>query len=279
MARKITIAQNVGFCSGVQRAIKIARDSAAKYGQVAMLGDIVHNEIVVEDLRQAGIRVFSNLEEIPAGLPVLFRSHGTPVAIWEKARARNMEIIDATCPLVRKIHQEVKALAAEKRQIIIIGDHGHEEVTAIASQVQETIVVANPADAGQIGFFARLGIVVQSTQDIENVRAIVAVLVNKTNDLRVINTICQPTRQRQEQIRQLAIENDVMLIIGSKNSANTRRLTAIAQALNPHTYQIETSQDIQNAWFERARTVALATGASTPLELVDSVVKKISEIT
>lgn len=150
MALKVTVSAGVGFCAGVQAAVNKARESARKYGRVAMLGDIVHNEKVVCELSAIGVHVISNLDEVDQAMPLLFRSHGTPLNVWEEARQRGLTIIDATCPLVRQIHTEAKMLADEGRQLIIIGDKNHEEVEGIASQVNGAIVVSGPGDAQQL---------------------------------------------------------------------------------------------------------------------------------
>lgn len=277
MALKVTVAAAVGFCAGVQAAVKKARESARKYGRVAMLGDIVHNEKVVHELTESGIEVVQGLDQIAQSTPVLFRSHGTPQSIWDAAKEKGLTIIDATCPLVRQIHTEARTLAEEGRQVIIIGDQNHEEVEGIASQVKAPIIISNPESAEKLPLMKKIGIVSQSTQTMENVAAIVAVLSTKCSDLRFINTICTPTRQRQEQIRELALKNDVMLVVGSNNSANTRRLVEIAKKLNAETYHIEDADQINPIWFISKVSVGIAAGASTPAEVVEAVVKKISE--
>lgn len=277
MALKITVAGAVGFCAGVQAAVKKARESARKYGRVAMLGDIVHNEKVVSELSQLGVEVVKNLDQIDPSVPVLFRSHGTPANIWTDARHRGLTIIDATCPLVRQIHSEALMLAAEGRQLIIIGDKNHEEVEGIASQVDNPIIVSTPQEAEDLPLLKKVGVVAQSTQMMENVSAIVSVLATKVADLRFINTICRPTRQRQQQIRELALNNDVMLVVGSKNSANTRRLAEIARKLNAETHHIEDAGQVDSTWFKDKTSVGIAAGASTPVEVVEEVVKKITK--
>ena len=139
---RITVAKDAGYCFGVRDAVNMAYDSAEKDGDVYMLGSIVHNEKVVSDLENAGAKIVKNLSAVPEGSPILFRAHGTVNNLWETAMKKNMNIIDATCPLVYEIHQEVKKLAEDGRQIIVIGDHGHDEVIAIADQVENSIVVS-----------------------------------------------------------------------------------------------------------------------------------------
>ncbi|MBL7067729.1 MAG: 4-hydroxy-3-methylbut-2-enyl diphosphate reductase [Candidatus Marinimicrobia bacterium] len=274
----ITIAKDVGFCFGVKRAIDMAHNAAETYGKVAMLGDIVHNEIVIDDLKNSGVVVYQNIDDIPQGMPVLFRSHGTRKEFWEKARERGLTIIDATCPLVDEIHKASQLLESEGRTVIIIGDSGHDEVEAIASQLSNPIVIATAKDAFKIKPVKKAGVVLQSTQFIENVNQIITVLISKIQDLRIINTICTPTRNRQSQLKELAVNNDVMIIVGSFTSANTKRLTSISSRLNPRSYQVQGPDDIQPGWFKDAQTVGISAGASTPDEIVRKVAKKINNL-
>ena len=155
-----------------------------------MLGDIVHNENVVNDLSKAGAKVVDSLDKVPDDKPILLRAHGSKTSVWDDAKSRNLNIIDATCPLVHKIHQDVKDLYEDGRKIIVIGDHGHDEVVAIADQVPRTIVVSSVKEAEQINRIRKAGVVTQSTQAIENVQDIIKILMTKIFDLRFVNTIC-----------------------------------------------------------------------------------------
>ena len=211
---KITIARDAGYCFGVRDAVNLAYETAEERGDVYMLGDIVHNERVVEDLAEAGTKVVESLDEIPDDRPVLFRAHGTAENVWEAAKEKDIDIVDATCPLVQEIHDEVEKLSTDGRQIIIIGDHGHDEVVGIMSHADNPIVVATPEEASALRKMKRAGVVSQSTQTIENVQAIINILMTKVFDLHFINTICFPTKRNQEQIKELAAESDVMIIIG-----------------------------------------------------------------
>ena len=141
---KITVAKDAGYCFGVRDAVNMAYDSAEEFGNVYMLGDIVHNEQVVSDLEKVGTKVVGSLNDVPKTSPILFRAHGTVNELWNEAKSKKMNIIDATCPLVHEIHHEVKKLAANGRKIIIIGDHGHDEVVAIANQVKGSIILSSP---------------------------------------------------------------------------------------------------------------------------------------
>ena len=275
---EITIAKDAGYCFGVRDAVNLAYDTAKRHGDVYMLGDIVHNENVVADLNKAGARVVKSLDEVPDGKPILFRAHGTLVETWDDAKSKDMNIIDATCPLVKEIHDEVLKLSKEGRKIIIIGDHGHDEVVGIASQVNDAIVVSNEKEAMKLRKMKRAGVVSQSTQTIENVQKIINIIMTKVYDLNFVNTICFPTKRNQDQIKDLAKECDVMIVIGSFTSANSKRLTMLAEEINKKSYQVTDADDINIEWFAGAKTVGLSAGASTPDNIINNVLDKIKTI-
>ncbi len=274
---KITIAGDAGYCFGVRDAVNLAYESAEKDGKVYMLGDIVHNEQVVADLAQAGTKVVETLDEIPDDKPVLFRAHGTATRVWDEASEKGLNIIDATCPLVQEIHDEVKKLEKDGRQIIIIGDHGHDEVVGIVSHANNPLVLATPEEARALRKMKRVGVVSQSTQTIENVQEIINILMTKVFDLHFINTICFPTKRNQEQIKELAADSDVMVIIGSFTSANSKRLTQLALEINPNTYQVNSAENLDPAWFDQVEKVGISAGASTPDYLIDQVHERIKQ--
>jgi len=275
---KILLAKDAGYCFGVRDAVNLAYDTAKDQGEVYMLGTIVHNEKVVEDLSKSGTKVVDQLAEVPSDKPIMFRAHGTAPKVWDKAKNKNLNIVDATCPLVTEIHHEIKKLEAEGRQTIIIGDHGHDEVVAIAAQVKDPIILANVKEAKALRKMKKAGAVSQSTQMIENVQEIINVLMQKVFDLRFVNTICFPTRRNHEQIKELATQSEVMIVIGSFTSANSKRLTQLALERNKRSYQVTCADDIEAFWFENCKTVGISAGASTPDDIIRDVVGKIKEI-
>jgi len=275
---KILLAKNAGYCFGVRDAVNMAYDTAKEHGDVYMLGHIVHNENVVDDLDKAGAKVVDSLDSVPDGRPVLLRAHGTHVDIVEEAKNKKMNIVDATCPLVRDIHDEIKTLEADGRKIIIIGDHGHDEVVGIASQVKDPIIVATADEATELRKTKRAGVVSQSTQTIENVQEIINILMSKVVDLRFINTICFPTKRNQEQIKELSKQCDVMFVIGSFTSANSKRLTDLSKERNSRSYQVTCASDIDEKWLDNCETVGISAGASTPDNIIGEVLNKIKEI-
>ena len=277
---KIILAKDAGYCFGVRDAVNSAYDTSKEYGEVYMLGDIVHNESVVEDLEKSGVKVVSNLNQVPDDKPVLFRAHGTAKEVWKDAEKNKMNIIDATCPLVHEIHKEVKQLDKEGRKIIIIGDHGHDEVIGIASQVQDAIIISTVEEAEKLKKTKKAGIVSQSTQTIENVQDIINILMTKVFDLRFVNTICFPTKRNQEQIKELSDIVDLMIIIGSFTSANSKRLTQLSLERNKNTYQVTNATEIDVSWFKKnINSVGISAGASTPDRIIDSVVNKVKDVT
>ena len=275
---KILLAKDAGYCFGVRDAVNLAYDTAKDYGEVYMLGTIVHNEKVVEDLSKSGTKVVDKLVEVPSDRPILFRAHGTAPSVWDKANQKKLNIIDATCPLVTEIHDEIKKLEAEGRRTIIIGDHGHDEVVGIAAQVKDPIILANVKEAKALRKMKKAGVVSQSTQMIENVQEIINVLMQKVFDLRFVNTICFPTRRNHEQIKELATQCEVMIVIGSFTSANSKRLTQLALERNKRSYQVTCADDMEAFWFENCETVGISAGASTPDDIIRNVVEKIKEI-
>ena len=272
---KILVAKSAGYCFGVRDAVKIAYETSKNAGDVYMLGTIVHNERVVNDLSKSGAKVVNDLELVPKDKPILFRAHGTAPEVWDKAKEKNMKVVDATCPLVIEIHEEIKKLESEGRRTIIIGDHGHDEVEGIAAQVKKPIIIANKEEALALKKMKRAGIVSQSTQMIENVQEIVNILMQKVYDLRFVNTICYPTRRNHEQIKELAEKSDVMIVIGSFTSANSKRLTQLALQRNKKSYQVTKASELRESWLKGFETIGVSAGASTPDETIKEVVEKL----
>tara|TARA_Y100000590_G_scaffold465941_1_gene639742 strand:- start:1266 stop:2132 length:867 start_codon:yes stop_codon:yes gene_type:complete len=275
---KITVTKDAGYCFGVRDAVNMAYDATDKYGSVYMLGAIVHNEKVVADLEKNGAKIVDSLDDVPKDSPILFRAHGTVDELWDDAKKKGMNIVDATCPLVYEIHHEVKKIAADGRKIIIIGDHGHDEVIAIADQVDDPIIVSTKKEAEALRKIRRAGVVTQSTQDFDNVKDIVNVLMLKVFDLHFINTICYPTKRNHEQIKEIAQYNDLMIIIGSFTSANSKRLTYLSAEINKNTHQVTSADDLEAIWFKGKKNIGISAGASTPDYLIKEVEDEIKII-
>ena len=272
---KILVAKDAGYCFGVRDAVNLAKKSGDDFQEVYMLGDIVHNETVVDDLNKRGSKVVESLNDIPEDKPVLFRAHGTDPDTWKKAQKKKLNIIDATCPLVTEIHEEIKELELENRRTIIIGDHNHDEVVGIAAQVKDPIIISCVDEAKELGKMKRAGVVSQSTQMIENVQEILNVLSEKVYDLRFVNTICFPTRRNHDQIKKLSNICDLMIVIGSFTSANSKRLTQLSLERNKNSFQVTCADDINASWFDGVESVGISAGASTPDNLIEDVIAKV----
>ena len=282
MNNKITIylATPRGFCAGVDRAIEIVKKTIKKYGiPIYVRHEIVHNKYVVEDLKKQGVIFIEELDEIKdKNRPVIFSAHGVPKSVPETANLKKIFFIDATCPLVYEIHHEVKKLSEDGRQIIVIGDHGHDEVVAIADQVKNAIIISCPEEAKKLRKMKRAGVVSQSTQSIENVRDIINILMTKVFDLHFVNTICFPTKRNHEQIEQIARNHDIMIIIGSFTSANSKRLSQLSLKINKNTHQVSSANELNPKWFKNKESIGISAGASTPDYLINEVKNKIEKI-
>ncbi|MFA5115297.1 MAG: 4-hydroxy-3-methylbut-2-enyl diphosphate reductase [Candidatus Omnitrophota bacterium] len=263
---KINLAKSSGFCFGVKRAIEIAAETAKGNKKVFMLGDIVHNEDVSRQVRKKGIIKTSRLIK-GKGRILLIRAHGTSATVIQKARALGYEIVDATCPMVKEIHRIAKDMEKKGYRIIIIGDKKHDEVRGITGQLKTpALVIDNPKGipASIIKKLKKIAVVVQSTQNIENVDRIMKPLKKLTGELKFFNTICRPTTVKQQEIKKMPSGNDVMIIIGSASSANTRRLYEISKSQNPRSFWVNSRKEIKLRWFKDAKTAGVTAGASTP---------------
>lgn len=275
MPREIIVARSAGQCFGVKRAFNIAMEAAQSEDAVVMLGDIVHNEHVVQRIDEAGVKVVREIEAAGASGTLLVRAHGAAPEVYTRAQAQGLKILDATCPLVHEIHQVAREMESEGYQLIVIGDHGHDEVVGITGQVKDAIVLAGPDEVAERipGRLRKAGVVVQSTQNIENVQRILVALLPRVRELRYVDTICGPTKTHQRDIRDLPGRVDVMVIVGSFTSANTCRLTEISRSTNPRSHQVEDASGLDPAWFAGAQTIGVSAGASTPDWIIDEVVK------
>lgn len=274
---KINLAKSAGFCFGVKRALKIALKTAATGSAVEMLGDIVHNEEVVKDIQQAGINKIHKLRD-GTGKMLLIRAHGASENVYARAAKLGYTIVDATCPMVKEIHTIVKASKEEGCKIIILGDKQHDEVRGIMGQLKNRALVIDNVKhipRERIKRVKKACVVVQSTQNAEKIDKIVAVLRKHIKEIKFFNTICRPTRIKQKEAKAMPLNNDVMVIIGSKTSANTKRLYQISKALNKRSYWIRSSAEVKSEWFKGADSVGIMAGASTPDETTNDVILRI----
>jgi len=277
---RINVAKSAGFCFGVKRALEIAFKTARSNRQVYMLGDIVHNEDVVRKIEKSGIKKINALKKTKSDI-LLIRAHGASQDTLMKAAKLGYHIIDATCPMVKEIHKIVKEMHQEGYKIIVIGDKNHDEVQGIVGQLKNRVLVIdsiNSIPLVKIRKIKRACVVAQSTQNSKNVLKIVDILKSYIPDLKFFNTICRPTRTKQEEISSMPLKNDAMIIIGSKNSANTKRLYEISRLLNKKSWWVNSGKEIKPAWFKGARSVGITAGASTPEGTIKDIVKYIRSV-
>jgi 4-hydroxy-3-methylbut-2-enyl diphosphate reductase len=277
---RINIAKSAGFCFGVKRALDIASKLTKAAGSVYMLGDIVHNEDVSKRIEKSGIKKINRLKKVNSGI-LLIRAHGASQGALRKASRLGYQIIDATCPMVKEIHKIVKDMHKKGYKIIVIGDKDHDEVQGIVGQLKEkTLVIDNISHIplAKVKKIKLACVVAQSTQNSKNVLKIVDILKNYVSDLKFFNTICRPTRTKQEEIRSMPLKNDAMIIIGSKNSANTKRLYEISRLLNKKTWRVNSREEIKPSWLKGVRDVGITAGASTPEDTIKNIVKYIRSI-
>lgn len=276
---KINLAKSSGFCFGVKRALKIAYEAAKTKNEIYMLGDIVHNEDVVKEIAKAGIKKIKKLKKVK-NKTLLIRAHGTSKKTLKKAKELGYEIIDATCPMVKEIHEIVKRNEQKGYTIIIIGDKNHDEVRGIAGQLKrKAIVIDNtkiPTKA--VKKIKKAAVVVQSTQNFDKTLAIVSKLKNCIKKIKFFNTICRPTQIKQREIKTLPLKNDIMIIVGSKTSANTKRLYEISKSLNKRSFWVQSEKNIKRSWLDKVKKVGVIAGASTPDYVTQKVIECIKQI-
>jgi 4-hydroxy-3-methylbut-2-enyl diphosphate reductase len=282
---QIILAKPRGFCAGVTRAIETVERAIAKFGSpVYVRHEIVHNKFVVESLRQKGAIFVNEVEQIPAGAITIFSAHGVSDQVEHDALNRGLEVIDATCPLVSKVHREAKKLEEEDYEIILIGHRGHPEVQGTSGRVKkEVILVTNEEDALQIEVKnpEKIAYVTQTTLSVDDTRKIVSILENRFPSLQkglATKDICYATQNRQDAVRSLTKMVDLLLVIGAQNSSNSNRLRDLGEESGIISYLINGAQDIEKSWFKDIKTIGLTAGASAPEVLVQEVISKIREI-
>lgn len=280
---KILLANPRGFCAGVDRAIEIVELAIKKYGApVYVRHEIVHNKFVVEDLRAKGAVFVDEIDEIPDGAITVFSAHGVSEKVENSARLRDLPVIDATCPLVTKVHNEARRYEAEGREIILIGHKGHPEVEGTSGRVQKVYLVENVADveALQVQDANNLAYVTQTTLSLDDTKIIIDALKTRFPNIDGPDTrdICYATQNRQNAVRELASCVDVLLVIGAGNSSNSNRLRDLGQEMGVASYLIDNAAAINADWFSAVRVIGLTAGASAPEILVTQVIEKLREL-
>ncbi len=278
---KINLAKSAGFCFGVKRAIKIAKQITTSDLRIEMLGPIVHNEDVSREIEAGGVKTVKSIKE-GKKRALLIRAHGTPLKTIQKAKALGYKIIDATCPMVKEIHKIAINMEQKNYRIIVIGDKDHAEVKGIIGHLEKkALVIENEktVPTKNIKKIKKACVVVQSTQNTRTVEKIIVLLKQSIKDLKFFNTVCQTTRTKQTEIRTMPLENDVMFIIGSKNSANTKRLYEISKSINNKSYWIQSDNDIRKNYLIGYNNIGITAGASTPDSTTKKIIEKIRKLT
>ncbi|HIP97939.1 MAG TPA: 4-hydroxy-3-methylbut-2-enyl diphosphate reductase [Aquifex aeolicus] len=285
MSVRIILAPHAGFCFGVERAIDLAQKAAVytRDGKkVFTYGPLIHNPQEIERLKTIGVEVLKSEENLDSNTVLIIRSHGIPPQKERELLSKGVKIVDATCPYVKAVHEAVQKLAKEGYFVVLVGEKNHPEVIGTWGYLKDIggvgVIVETLQDLKVALNKQKVGVIAQTTQNENFFKEVVGELSIWVEELKVINTICNATSIRQEEVRELAPKVDVMVIIGGKNSGNTTRLYKIAKSLNPNSYHIETEEELQEEWFGGVSTVGVSAGASTPKWIIERVINRIREI-
>ena len=282
MTQPILLANPRGFCAGVDRAISIVERALEEYGApIYVRHEVVHNKFVVDDLRNKGAIFIEELDEVPEGSTLIYSAHGVSLAVQEEAVRRGFRIFDATCPLVTKVHKQVQRLNDEGYQIIMIGHKGHPEVEGTMGQVREggmlLVEVVEDVDKLQVDDVEKLAHVSQTTLSVDETFDIIEALKKRFPHIKSPNKedICYATTNRQEAVKKLAADCDVVIVVGSPNSSNSNRLREVASLRGVAAYMVDNASYLQASWFDGKQRVGVTAGASAPELLVQEVVAQI----
>ncbi len=276
---KIFIAKSAGFCFGVKRAIKEAEKSRkGSTTRIYTLGPIIHNPQVVKKLEESNIFACDEIEEMESGT-VIIRSHGVRLDELHRAAEKGLDIVDATCPFVKKAQELVSSLSEEGYFVVVVGQRHHPEVKGLISYGHSDIMIAEtPEELYDMPSSKKIGIVAQTTLPMSKLEAVVLFCLTRASELKVYNTICNATSIRQEESIELAKRVDRMIVVGGRNSANTNRLVEICREIQPRTSHIEVASEIAPDWLDGAESIGVTSGASTPNWVIEEVLERIEEI-
>ena len=267
-----------GFCAGVVRAIEVVEICLERYGPpVYVKHQIVHNPYVVAELERKGAITVETVEEIPPGSRVVFSAHGSPPEDFQQAKERGLQVIDAVCPLVTKVHNEAKKYRSEGKKVLLVGHSGHQEVRGTMGQVDMTLIDdADPSNLPDWDADTEVAVLTQTTLSVGDTAQSIGAIKGRFPDALIRNDICYATTNRQSAVLEMAVLVDVVLVIGAVNSSNCNRLREVAEAQGVPSYLINGPEEIDSAWLEGVATVGITSGASTPEVLVESVVKALN---
>lgn len=281
--QQILLAQPRGFCAGVTRAIEIVEHALQKFGApVYVFHEIVHNQFVVNELKDKGAIFVNVLEDIPDASVAIFSAHGVSQAVRRTAQAKRLQVVDATCPLVTKVHNQAQRYAKKGYALVMIGHAGHEEVEGTMGSVDiEVHLVSDVSDVAGLSFSAAqpLAYVTQTTLSLDDTRDIIAALTDKFPHIEGphVDDICYATQNRQTAVRALAKQVDLVLVVGARNSSNSNRLREVAASEKKPAYLVQDQSEIKPEWLQGVTSVGITSGASTPEVLVQGVVQALSQ--
>jgi (E)-4-hydroxy-3-methyl-but-2-enyl pyrophosphate reductase (IPP and DMAPP forming) len=274
---RVKLAKKVGFCFGVKRAVEMAEEVLKKKGKAYSLGSIIHNRQVVESLAEKGLKVIKNIDEADSGVLVI-SSHGISPDLVGRISKRSLKLVDTTCPFVRNAQETARSLGKDGYTVIIVGDADHPEVRALydfAGKKAFVIKDAKGLKALKLKPGQRIGILSQTTQSMDNFLGVVNAIKDAgPKDLRVFNTICKDAEKRQAAARDISGEVELMLVVGGKSSANTKRLFEVCKKILSKSYLVETESDLEDKWFKDVSVVGITSGASTP----DNIVRRVAKV-
>jgi (E)-4-hydroxy-3-methyl-but-2-enyl pyrophosphate reductase (IPP and DMAPP forming) len=284
---KILLANPRGFCAGVDRAITIVKNALHKFGApIYVRHEVVHNKYVVDELKAMGAIFVDELDEIPDGNTVIFSAHGVAKRVRDEAKNRGLQVFDATCPLVTKVHMEVHRASRKGQEVVLIGHKGHPEVEGTLGQYDAAgvgmylVEDASQVDALPIQHPDNVSFVTQTTLSVDETRDVIDSLKQHYPAIQGPrkDDICYATQNRQDAVRALAPKVDVMLVVGSRNSSNSNRLRELAERLGPRAYLLDDASQLQDEWFVNTNTVGVTAGASAPEVLVQSVIDRLYQL-
>ncbi len=270
------IARTAGFCWGVRRTVdkvmEVADGGAHRGGEpVVTLGPVIHNPQAVERMREKGVGTVSAIAEVPEGTTVVVRTHGAVKSELDLAKSRGLAVVDGTCPYVKYPQAMAQRLSRAGYHLVVVGDENHAEVKGVLSYAEGPYTVVRPGGGIPAISDKKVAVIAQTTCIGAEFERVVGALALRHREVRAVNTICTDTDERQDDARQLASEVDAVVVVGGKNSANTRHLAEICRAIQPRTWHVETEQELRPEWFEGCRMVGISAGASTPDWVVEGV--------
>ena len=273
--RKVIMAKEVGFCFGVKRAINLTKQALNEREDVFILGDLVHNKRVTDELESKGLRKEDDYDENSSGTMVI-RAHGLPKAKIQMAKTIGLEVVDATCPIVLRAQEAAQTLERDGYQVVIVGDKNHAEIKGILGALEQPALVVDDieelhAAKASYRLMRKVGVIFQTTHALELCNSIVNEMLMMCKEIRIINTICRPVQNRQDDAVELASRVELMLVVGSATSANTMELAALCRHHNPNTVHVQNAEELAYEIFRDVTVVGIASGLSTPEDLVEAV--------